>query len=94
MSAFSNDREISESIESLQAIIEPTLIGIMGAILGWLFSRWLGPLYDTISEAQDIESCTIRLRHGHALECYRTSARLALTATFRHPATCRWIGQP
>ena len=44
------DREISESIESLQAIIEPTLTVFMGSILGWLILAMLGPLYDTISK--------------------------------------------
>jgi type IV pilus assembly protein PilC len=44
------DREISESIESLQAVIEPVLTVFMGSILGWLILSMLGPLYDTISK--------------------------------------------
>lgn len=44
------DREISESIERLQAIVEPTLTVFMGGILGWLILSMLGPLYDTISK--------------------------------------------
>jgi type IV pilus assembly protein PilC len=44
------DREISESIDSLQAVIEPTLTVFMGSILGWLILSMLGPLYDTISK--------------------------------------------
>src|SRR5882757_8329442 len=44
------DREISESIESLQAVVEPTLTVFMGSILGWLVLSKLGPLYDTISK--------------------------------------------
>jgi type IV pilus assembly protein PilC len=44
------DREITESIESLQAIIEPVLTVFMGSILGWLILSMLGPLYDTISK--------------------------------------------
>lgn len=44
------DREISESIESLQAVIEPALTVFMGSILGWLILSMLGPLYDTISK--------------------------------------------
>jgi type IV pilus assembly protein PilC len=44
------DREISESIERLQAVVEPTLTVFMGAILGWLILSMLGPLYDTISK--------------------------------------------
>ncbi|MDB6085708.1 MAG: type secretion system protein, partial [Gammaproteobacteria bacterium] len=44
------DREISEAVESLQAIIEPVLTVFMGSILGWLILSMLGPLYDTISK--------------------------------------------
>jgi type IV pilus assembly protein PilC len=44
------DREISEAIESLKAIVEPVLTVFMGAILGWLILSMLGPLYDTISK--------------------------------------------
>jgi type IV pilus assembly protein PilC len=44
------DREIKESIESLQAVIEPVLTVFMGSILGWLILSMLGPLYDTISK--------------------------------------------
>jgi type IV pilus assembly protein PilC len=44
------DREISESIESLKAVVEPVLTVFMGAILGWLILSMLGPLYDTISK--------------------------------------------
>ncbi len=44
------DREIAESIEGLQAIVEPTLTVFMGSILGWLILSMLGPLYDTISK--------------------------------------------
>jgi type IV pilus assembly protein PilC len=44
------DREISEAIESLQAVIEPILTMFMGGILGWLILSMLGPLYDTISK--------------------------------------------
>ena len=44
------DREIAESIEGLQAVVEPTLTVFMGSILGWLILSMLGPLYDTISK--------------------------------------------
>jgi type IV pilus assembly protein PilC len=44
------DREISESIERLKAVIEPALTVFMGLILGWLILSMLGPLYDTISK--------------------------------------------
>ena len=44
------DREITEAIEGLKAIIEPVLTVFMGSILGWLILSMLGPLYDTISK--------------------------------------------
>jgi type IV pilus assembly protein PilC len=44
------DREISDSIKSVQALVEPVLTVFMGAILGWLILSMLGPLYDTISK--------------------------------------------
>jgi type IV pilus assembly protein PilC len=44
------DREISESIETLQAFVEPVMTIFMGLILGWLILSMLGPLYDTISK--------------------------------------------
>jgi len=44
------DREITEAIDGLKAIIEPALTVFMGAILGWLILSMLGPLYDTISK--------------------------------------------
>jgi type IV pilus assembly protein PilC len=44
------DREITEAIEGLKAIIEPVLTVFMGSILGWLILSMLGPLYDTIAK--------------------------------------------
>jgi type IV pilus assembly protein PilC len=44
------DREIADSIKSVQALVEPVLTVFMGAILGWLILSMLGPLYDTISK--------------------------------------------
>jgi len=44
------DREISDSIKSVQALVEPVLTVFMGCILGWLILSMLGPLYDTISK--------------------------------------------
>ncbi len=43
------NREVSESIERLQALIEPIMTVILGAILGWLMLSVLGPIYDIIS---------------------------------------------
>ncbi len=44
------DREVSESIESLKAMIEPAMTVVLGGILGWVMLSVLGPIYDTISE--------------------------------------------
>ena len=44
------DREIADSIKSVQALVEPVLTVFMGSILGWLILSMLGPLYDTISK--------------------------------------------
>ena len=44
------DREVSESIERLKAMIEPAMTVVLGGILGWVMLSVLGPIYDTISE--------------------------------------------
>lgn len=44
------DREISDAIKSVQALVEPVLTVFMGLILGWLILSMLGPLYDTIAK--------------------------------------------
>lgn len=43
-------RDIDESIERVQALIEPALTVFMGLILGWIMLAVLGPIYDTISK--------------------------------------------
>ena len=43
------NREVRESIGKLQAMIEPALTVVLGAILGWVMLAVLGPVYDTIS---------------------------------------------
>jgi len=43
------NREVSESIEKMQALIEPIMTVILGIILGWLMLSVLGPIYDIIS---------------------------------------------
>ncbi|MBI2994657.1 MAG: type II secretion system F family protein [Gammaproteobacteria bacterium] len=42
-------RDVRESIERLQAMIEPTMTIILGAIVGWVMFSILGPIYDLIS---------------------------------------------
>jgi type IV pilus assembly protein PilC len=44
------NRDVRESISRVQAMIEPAMTMIVGAILGWVMLSVLGPIYDTISK--------------------------------------------
>ncbi|MEW6687774.1 MAG: type II secretion system F family protein [Pseudomonadota bacterium] len=44
------NREVRESIGRVQAMIEPAMTLVLGAILGWVMLSVLGPVYDTISK--------------------------------------------
>ena len=44
------NREVRESIAKVQAMIEPLLTVVLGAILGWVMLSVLGPVYDAISK--------------------------------------------
>jgi len=44
------NREVRESIAKVQALIEPALTVVLGAILGWVMLSVLGPVYDAISK--------------------------------------------
>src|SRR3954471_11615398 len=44
------NREVRESIAKLQALIEPVLTILLGALLGWVMMSVLGPVYDSISK--------------------------------------------
>ena len=44
------NREVKESIDKVQALIEPVMTLVLGAILGWVMLAVLGPVYDTISK--------------------------------------------
>ena len=44
------NREVRESIGKVQAMIEPALTLVLGAILGWVMLAVLGPVYDVISK--------------------------------------------
>lgn len=44
------NREVKESIEKVQTMIEPIMTVILGFILGWIMLSVLGPVYDTISK--------------------------------------------
>ena len=43
------NRDVKESVEKAQEIIEPLLTLILGALLGWIMLSVLGPVYDVIS---------------------------------------------
>jgi type IV pilus assembly protein PilC len=44
------NREVREQIGKLQAMIEPALTLVLGALLGWVMLSVLGPVYDAISK--------------------------------------------
>ena len=44
--AYFYNREVRESIGKVQAMIEPALTLVLGAILGWVMLSVLGPVYD------------------------------------------------
>ena len=48
--AYFYNREVRESIAKVQAMIEPALTLLLGAILGWVMLSVLGPVYDAISK--------------------------------------------
>ncbi|HHH36510.1 MAG TPA: type II secretion system F family protein [Gammaproteobacteria bacterium] len=41
-------RNVRESIERVQRLIEPTLTAVLGVLLGWLMLSVLGPIYEII----------------------------------------------
>jgi type IV pilus assembly protein PilC len=44
------NRDVRESIEKVQAMIEPVMTIIIGLILGWIMLAVLGPIYDVITK--------------------------------------------
>jgi type IV pilus assembly protein PilC len=44
------NRDVKEAIAKVQAMIEPALTLVLGAILGWVMLSVLGPVYDAISK--------------------------------------------
>lgn len=44
------NRDVKESVEKVQAMIEPMLTILLGAMLGWIMLAVLGPVYDVISK--------------------------------------------
>jgi type IV pilus assembly protein PilC len=43
------NRDVKESVEKAQALIEPMLTLFMGGLLGWIMLSVIGPIYDVIS---------------------------------------------
>lgn len=46
------DRDIRDSIEKVQALIQPVMTVLLGGILGWVMLSVMGPVYDSISNMQ------------------------------------------
>jgi type IV pilus assembly protein PilC len=44
------NRDVRESIERVQAMIEPVMTVTIGLILGWIMMAVLGPIYDIITK--------------------------------------------
>jgi type IV pilus assembly protein PilC len=44
------NRDVKESIERVQAMIEPAMTMVVGIILGWIMLAVLGPIYDVITK--------------------------------------------
>lgn len=47
--AYFYTRDVRESIEKLQTMIEPTMTVVLGSIIGWVMFSVLGPIYDLIA---------------------------------------------
>lgn len=47
--AYFYNRDVKESIEKMQAMIEPAMTLVLGVILGWVMLSVLGPIYDVIT---------------------------------------------
>jgi len=46
------NRDVKDSIEKVQSMIEPTMTVVLGLILGWVMMSVLGPIYDLIGSLQ------------------------------------------
>ena len=44
------NRDVKESVEKVQQLIEPMLTMVLGCLLGWIMLSVLGPVYDVISK--------------------------------------------
>lgn len=48
--AYFYTRDVRESIERLQSMIEPVMTVILGVLVGWVMFSILGPIYDLITQ--------------------------------------------
>lgn len=48
--AYFYNRDVKESVGKAQAVIEPLLTIVLGAMLGWIMLSVIGPIYDVISK--------------------------------------------
>ncbi len=46
------DRDIKDSIDSVQNMIQPVMTAVLGLLLGWVMMSVMGPVYDTISNIE------------------------------------------
>jgi len=46
------DRDVKNSIKKVQALIEPTMTIVLGALLGWVMLSVLSPIYDMIGKVK------------------------------------------
>ena len=46
------NRDVEDSIEKLQSMIEPAMTVILGLLLGWVMMSVLGPIYDLIGNME------------------------------------------
>lgn len=49
---FFYDREVSDSVDALVGMIQPTLTLVMGLMMFWIIAAIFGPLYSTFSEME------------------------------------------
>jgi type IV pilus assembly protein PilC len=49
------NREVTESVEKIQTLVEPVMTVILGLLLGWVVLSVLGPIYDTITSFEITE---------------------------------------
>lgn len=46
------ERDIKDSIDKIQTLIQPVMTVFVGSLLGWVMISVLGPVYNTISNIQ------------------------------------------